>query len=328
MPFFRQQTGTDAPYFAGPDERVPRDPIGGDMVGIGFLTQPGRAASDVRLFWTRNGRPQTPLQGRPVAQGNDADRWLCELGVLEAGDMVEYWMVATGNQQRAETERYGFGVRRQRRLAGISASAQHAHGWTLATRATMVSGPTLLLALIQDQHTLQITVGSAAAVAQNSPPRDAIITLRDTGATFEVDAASGRCTFQTGTQRVPLALRWLEEADGRLAAVELTGALALGEALVGFGERFDALDQRGRAPDVAVWEQYKIRAIAPTCQCRSSAPARATAAWSKAARTWPTILGARSTTAGAAWRRPTAVARSRSTCSPARRWRSCTISPR
>ena len=56
---------------------------------------------------------------------------------------------------------------------------------------------------------------------------------------------------------MPLALRWLEEADGRLAAVELTGALAQGEALVGFGERFDALDQRGRAPDVAVWEQYK-----------------------------------------------------------------------
>src|SRR5215213_180362 len=214
LAILHQPTGTDAPYFAGPDERVPRDPIGGDMVGIGFLTQPGHAASDVRLHWTRNGRPQTPLQGRPVAQGNDADRWLCELGVLEAGDTVEYWMVATGGEQRAETERYRFGVRRQRRLAGISASTQHAHGWTLATRADDgENGPTLLLALIQDQHTLQITVGSAAAVAQNSPPRDAIITLRDTGATFEVDAASGRCMFQTGTQRVPLALRWLEEVD-------------------------------------------------------------------------------------------------------------------
>ena len=135
LAILHQPTGTDAPYFAGPDERLPRDPIGGDMVGIGFLTQPGRAAGDVRLFWTRNGRPQTPIQGRPVAQGNDADRWLCELGVLEAGDTVEYWMIATGGERRAETERYRFGVRRQRRLVGISASAQHTHGWTLATRA-------------------------------------------------------------------------------------------------------------------------------------------------------------------------------------------------
>jgi hypothetical protein len=116
----------------------PRDPIGGDMVGIGFLTQPGRVASDVRLFWTRNGRLQTLLQGRPVAQGNDADRWLCELGVLKDGDTVEYWMVATGDEQRAETERYRFGVRRQRRLAGISASAQHAYGWCSPPAPTMV----------------------------------------------------------------------------------------------------------------------------------------------------------------------------------------------
>src|SRR3982750_1180831 len=76
----------------------PRDPIGGDMVGIGFLTQPGRAAGDVRLHWMRNGRPQTPIQGRPVAQGNDADRWLCELGVLEAGDTIEYWVAATSGE--------------------------------------------------------------------------------------------------------------------------------------------------------------------------------------------------------------------------------------
>ncbi len=52
-------------------------------------------------------------------------------------------------------------------------------------------------------------------------------------------------------------LRWLEEGDGTLTAIELLGALGDDEALVGFGERFDALDQRGRAPDVAVYEQYK-----------------------------------------------------------------------
>ncbi len=40
-------------------------------------------------------------------------------------------------------------------------------------------------------------------------------------------------------------------------AVEVLGPLADGEALVGFGERFDALDQRGRAPDALVYEQYK-----------------------------------------------------------------------
>lgn len=134
LSILHQPTGTDAPYFAGSDERMPRDPIGGDMVGIGFLTQPGHVANDVHLFWTRNGREQTPIQGRPLAQGNDADRWLCELGVLEAGDHVEYWMVATGDEQHAQTERFQFNVRCWRRLAAITAATQYAHGWIFATR--------------------------------------------------------------------------------------------------------------------------------------------------------------------------------------------------
>ena len=257
LTFVHNPTGTDAPYFAGPDERVPRDPIGGDMVGIGFLTQPGLVASDVRLHWTRNGRPQTPIQGRPVAQNPDADRWLCDLGVLEAGDTVEYWMAASGGEQRAETERYRFGVGRLRRISAISAAAQHAHGWTLATRADDGKpGPTLLLALIHDQQALQITVGSRA-VATDAPTRTPQITLRGSDATFTVEPAGGRFTLQTAAGRVPLALRWIEDAGGQIVSAELVGALADGEALVGFGERFDALDQRGRAPDVAVWEQYK-----------------------------------------------------------------------
>ena len=44
-----------------------------------------------------------------------------------------------------------------------------------------------------------------------------------------------------------------------------------GEHVVGFGERFDALDQRGARLDAVVFEQYKApgRTGAPTCRCRS-----------------------------------------------------------
>ncbi len=56
---------------------------------------------------------------------------------------------------------------------------------------------------------------------------------------------------------LPLQVRWLEEGDGTLVAVEITGALQTGEALVGFGERYDAVDQRGRTLDTLVYEQYK-----------------------------------------------------------------------
>jgi D-alanyl-D-alanine dipeptidase len=51
-------------------------------------------------------------------------------------------------------------------------------------------------------------------------------------------------------------MRWQEEG-GRLTAIDLIGTLAESERLVGFGERFDALNQRGHAFDSTVYEQYK-----------------------------------------------------------------------
>ncbi len=248
-------TGTDAPYFAGPDERTPRDPIGGDMVGIGFLTQPGGAATDVRLCWTRNGRPQTLIQGRPVAQGNDADRWLCELGVIEAGDQVDYWIVATGNDDRTQSDLFTFAARRWRTLGAIIGASPQRDGWTLATRAADgAAGPTLQVTILDGSQGFRCTVGAAGtADGRTEQP----IQLRAETATLTIDPDTARVVLVSGDQQIPLAIRWLEDGDGALAAVELVGEIASHEALVGFGERFDALDQRGRALDIAVWEQYK-----------------------------------------------------------------------
>ena len=49
---------------------------------------------------------------------------------------------------------------------------------------------------------------------------------------------------------------WLY-VDDREQELRLAWALAEDERLFGTGERFDALDQRGRTPDVRVYEQYK-----------------------------------------------------------------------
>jgi alpha-glucosidase (family GH31 glycosyl hydrolase) len=248
--------GTDHPYQAGPDERIPRDPISGDMVSVGFLTTPGGAAQGVRLFWTRNGRPQTPVHGRPLAVGRDHDRWLVELGVLEAGDAVEYWMVAEGEAGPVESERYRFAARRRRSLAGIAGVVETPEGQLIATRAADGrSGLALRLRAVPEG--MQLTFGGAAPVeGQPAGGVSCAFGASEATASLSLDAG-GRLTLSLGESSVPLRLRWVEEADGTLAAVELSGELADDECLVGLGERFDALNQRGRAPDVAVYEQYK-----------------------------------------------------------------------
>ncbi|HEY3437097.1 MAG TPA: hypothetical protein VGK35_05350, partial [Actinotalea sp.] len=55
---------------------------------------------------------------------------------------------------------------------------------------------------------------------------------------------------------VPGSVAWLRDADG-LQRVRFALRLADAEHVVGFGERFDAVDQRGRRLDAVVFEQYK-----------------------------------------------------------------------
>ncbi|MGW4967945.1 glycoside hydrolase family 31 protein [Nonomuraea sp. NPDC004186] len=84
-----------------------------------------------------------------------------------------------------------------------------------------------------------------------------------TGRWFEVSAASwsddGGKLDVTGADRiVPGSVRWLSDGDGPLR-VRFELELGPEEHVVGFGERFDAVDQRGRELDAVVFEQYKAQ---------------------------------------------------------------------
>jgi len=73
-------------------------------------------------------------------------------------------------------------------------------------------------------------------------------------------AAGGRLVVEkigpTPDRIVPDSVAWLR-ADGGPIRVRFALRLAAGERVIGFGERFDRLDQRGRRLDVTVFEQYK-----------------------------------------------------------------------
>ncbi len=224
------------------------------MVSVGFLTTPGGAARTVRLCWTRNNRPQAPIWGRPLATGRDHDRWLVELGVVEAGDVVEYWIEAESEEARCESPRHSFAVRRLLMPAAFGLIEQSEDEIRLgAIGVDGRPGPDLTLRRLPIVNELQIVLEESASWEEALPMP---VTLRAGAAALTVEP-DGRLTFAAGEERVPLHLRWLEEGDGSLAALELTGGLEGREAIVGLGERFDALDQRGRAPDITVYEQYK-----------------------------------------------------------------------
>ena len=259
--------GTDHPYETRFEERRPRDPSGGDMVSIGFLTTPGGAAASVRLDWERNGRPQAPIFARAVANGTDDDRWLSELGVVEGGDEVTYRITATDAASATATSpEYRFVAHTWHRLAGAIVTEHTDERLTFMTvDAAGSEGPSIRVTPGIAPDSIRLLVGPADTTV--SPvAMEPSVACRNGVSTFTLDRTTGRIGLriglriggQIGSQTGgPRRLRWLAGENGKILRVELTGELGDDERLVGFGERFDALDQRGRAPGVAVYEQYK-----------------------------------------------------------------------
>ncbi|HEV2528617.1 MAG TPA: TIM-barrel domain-containing protein [Thermomicrobiales bacterium] len=259
-------TGIDHPYETRYEERRPRDPIGGDMVSVGFLTTPGGAAAGVRVDWERAGQPQAPIHARATANATDEDRWLAELGVIEAGESVTYRISATGHDgATVRTADYGFVTATWHRLAGAEILASTPDRFHVRARdASGAPGPAILVTSGAEPGTLQLTVqpGSEDQRGAGTPSGPLAsagpVSVTSGAAALGLDPATGRITMTAGGRETGVArLRWLSGQDDALLRVELTGSLAEDERLVGFGERFDALDQRGRTPGVAVYEQYK-----------------------------------------------------------------------
>ena len=72
-----------------------------------------------------------------------------------------------------------------------------------------------------------------------------------------VNEALGQVTG-AGNKLVPGSLSWLKNSEGILRA-RFALRLQPSEHVVGFGERYDCLDQRGRCLDAVVFEQYKAQ---------------------------------------------------------------------
>ncbi|MBU4337017.1 MAG: glycoside hydrolase family 31 [Actinobacteria bacterium] len=111
--------------------------------------------------------------------------------------------------------------------------------------------------------------GTLPGLATEEPARYRFEARLADGAAWEgpwYPVSAGRWRSAGGTLRVagaaehprlvPGSVRWWADAEG-VHRVRFALRLAPAEHVIGFGERFDAVDQRGRTPDAVVFEQYK-----------------------------------------------------------------------
>ncbi|TMR89390.1 TIM-barrel domain-containing protein [Nonomuraea basaltis] len=229
--------GSGHPYATTEDQRVPAQPLDGEAVELRVRAAAGVEA--VVCEWAVDGAAPVEL---PLARG--------EAGVSAAAQDV------VGVSAQAQTVA-GMSAQARAGAGGEASAAPAADGGHLAAaqaRAARAAAGSWAVRtpVLRAGHRYAYRFRAALAGGGSRTSR-----------WFEVSAASwsedgGKLDVRGADRVVPGSVRWLADADG-VRRVRFELALGPDEHVVGFGERFDAVDQRGRELDAVVFEQYKAQ---------------------------------------------------------------------
>ena len=216
-----QPAGRGHPYRPSLAQRVPIDPVAGDPVRVGVLTTPEvtHLYLDVKVDGATRRIAATP---GPLVEGEAGGGTTDDAGKVEAGKADDAGHLAAA---AAAGETIG------------DACAWHAE------LGAFPAGTELRYRFVTDTDT--------------SPPFRCVIAGWQDEPAGRLEVAATRGTT-VGDRLVPSSVEWLV-ADGAPLRVRFALRLEAREHVVGLGERFHALDQRGWRVDTKVFEQYKAQ---------------------------------------------------------------------
>jgi alpha-D-xyloside xylohydrolase len=264
VPSLRHQPlGEQHPYEPLACERSPRQPTAGEDVRLGVETGKNPAAEAVWCTWSVDGNPTIHRsEGQLISRGESADTWQVALPAFEAYQVVRYRLYAEHAPQRAESEEFTFAVQAWEEAASVAGCELSSEQVTilLATRRTG-----LFLQLQADLSsnsslTLQFTILQEGNHFAALPPLDRRIEARGAGLALAIQVDPFKLTLTRERDGLKLEtagpIRLLVDAGQHVLKYQLAWLSPTDEAFYGFGERFNALDQRGNRLDNYVYGQY------------------------------------------------------------------------
>lgn len=251
--------GIHHPYEVLPYERSPRDPRPGQAVEINVAVASNDTVDQVWLEYSISADVRlVRLEASRVGSCDAGQIWRATLPPVAGGQTVSYRWHATSAQCSASSEEYHFAVPEWVDLKAI-ASAQCTQNTLHAQIST--SRPdwfvNLELQLEGEQVHQQWQFGAAAENTAATP----MLALENANLALELHSDPPTLEIRhlkKGYRIVErFAARLLVDGNGRAVELHQTYASPQDEAFFGFGERFNALNQRGNFLDTRVYEQYR-----------------------------------------------------------------------
>jgi alpha-glucosidase (family GH31 glycosyl hydrolase) len=260
--------GFEHPYQPEPYERFPRHPKAGEKVSLGVETHSDHTIDRVWAVWQCAGQ-QHEAEGKQVGGASDHPTWQIELPAFSAGDTVDYQIFAKSGDEVIFTEHFSFAVRFWLPVSKfISAEISPSGSLFVAARdeegsqkvgfeySINASGQLLVSFSAGEYHTGEnalalelIRNDDQLLIAGNSCVQ---VHISKTPFKMSITNPYGKCLL---AEQEPAA--FLTDATGKIFDLRQRFASPAHEAFWGFGERFNALDQRGQSLDVRVFEEYK-----------------------------------------------------------------------
>lgn len=212
--------GLEHPYATSADQRTPVLPLVGEPIRLGVVAGPG--VHDVRCTWRVTSGP-----------------------LAEAGTGGETAVERTLAVEPAPTSAADAAA-----LAGGEGHLADAQAAQLEVEGAMVTRAPALRQGERARYRFTATGPDGPVATEWFEVVAAAWVTGPEGLT--VDGAPAEAHERV----VPGSVRWLASADG-LHRVGFSLRIAEDDHVVGFGERYDAVDQRGRRLDAVVFEQYK-----------------------------------------------------------------------
>lgn len=233
--FEHDPDGDRNPYDHAPWGRHPFTPRSDERMRVGArATGPCDAAEVEWQCGDEHGR---------IVLRRDEDAWVGELGPFP--ESASYRFVATGGPNTGTaSEWFGVPVVHWEPVGFCTVDAIDGH--------ILVGTPTAQLALKPGPPgSASWSLGAAAA------PRAGSSRARIDDWTVELETGGG-VAVSFGPNRSVLRVA-SGKTDDAIVSWRLTWSLQPDERIFGTGERFDTLDQRGKSPDIRVFEQYKAQ---------------------------------------------------------------------
>lgn len=283
--------GDQHPYESGADERSPRHPSPHDPVELGVLTRPIGAAQKVTVsFWIAEHPDQeetkefffTESVSTDVAFTEDGhlseaaaraglvvgvDRWQVSIPAFPAGTTVCYQLTAKTGDEPLTSQVYTYNVRKVITLDNVIDIFQGTDSlvFGLKNHKENSSGYLYLKAVGEGHLLVKAGYGDCPEFKKSElirleTPKDVGFTQNFNDIRVQVDCSTLNLQIFYQNQLIIQGMKaphLVLGDDGIVEVVTFSFDSPPDEGFYGFGERFNALNQRGQRLDVRVYEQYK-----------------------------------------------------------------------